>query len=50
MGGKEGEKLPQTSFRKVDKDLSTQPIGVYDQQARSYGCKQLSNHRTRAYH
>jgi hypothetical protein len=30
--------LPKVSFQKIEDDVSTQPSGVHDGQARSFGC------------
>lgn len=40
--------LPKVSFEKVEDEVSTQPGGVHDQQARSYGCR-LSASRSYSY-
>lgn len=31
--------LPKVSFEKIQDEVSTQPGGVHDLQARSYGCE-----------
>jgi NuA3 HAT complex component NTO1 len=34
--------LPKVSFQKIEDDVSTQPSGVHDGQARSFGCTLFS--------
>jgi NuA3 HAT complex component NTO1 len=44
--------LPKVSFQKIEDDVSTQPSGVHDGQARSFGCTYFAgrgslSHKTR---
>lgn len=41
--------LPKVSFVKVQDEYSSQPAGVHDQQARSYGCEQSPYSRSRSF-